>query len=65
MVIAGWLGYLLGLIISLVVAWAISPLFPPPISTIVFWIGIIAALVFLILLLVALVNRTRHPHDPV
>ena len=64
MVVGGWIGYLIGLIVSLVVAWVISPLFPSPVSVIVFWVAIIAALVCLIYLALALWHRMHQPGPP-
>lgn len=54
-----WVWYLIATVIAVVVAVFISPVFPAPLSTLLYWAGWIAALVFLIMAIVALVGHGR------
>jgi CDP-diglyceride synthetase len=61
-----WLGYVGGLLFSLVVAFIIAPLFPEPLSEVIYWVAlVVAALCVLALLAWLFWWRPRGPHEPV
>lgn len=61
-----WIGYLGGLLFSLVIAFVVAPLFPEPLGPIVYWFAlVVAALCVALLLWWLLAGRTRGPREPV
>lgn len=56
-----WLAYLLGALVAVVLATVLAPVFPAPLSTLLFWGGWIAALVLTVLAVVALVRGSARP----
>ena len=51
-----WARHVIGLIIALLVAFILAPVFPEPVSTIVYWLAIVAAVIELVLAAVALMR---------
>lgn len=60
-----WVGYLGGLLVCLLIAFVISPLFPGPLNVIIYWLALIIALLCAILLAVWFIRgRPRGPREP-
>jgi CDP-diglyceride synthetase len=59
-----WIGYLGGLLFALVAAFVIAPLFPTPLSTIIYWVALVVAALCAVLLVVWFLHRPRHPGEP-
>jgi multisubunit Na+/H+ antiporter MnhE subunit len=61
-----WIGYLGGLLVGLVVAFVVAPLFPDPLGPIVYWLALVVAALCAVLLVWWLIaGRPRGPRDPV
>lgn len=56
MVATGWVGALVGLVISLLLLWLVVPLLPAPAGFIIYIILIVAIIIFAVLLLVGLLR---------
>jgi len=50
------IGLIIGAVVAFLVALFIAPLFPPPLSTIVMWLGYIAAAICVILFILTFVR---------
>jgi len=54
-----WARHLIAIVIALLIAFVLAPVFPYPIDVILYWLAIVVALIFTIMLIVDLLRGER------